>query len=527
MRHIFIIINIFFFCSITFSQSLFVKKFPYTPSSTIADNKSNTSILITKSNKLVLGAIKAYIDNAFSLYTYSTFFKTDDNGNLIFSKTFRNPDDIQPADIIESKDGSYYLTGHSHQMDTISNVFNFILKTDSLGNVLWSKSSIDSIGTYGLKMVELNDSIIFGTSSYNGIYYYAINKNGNVKFEKLLKGIGSDNGRSLLVNKGSVYLLSNTINTFDTLGEFLINKIGPNGNLLWSKRYHFTNANLNLNGLFISKCGDNLLGVAGNIYNSSNSTQDFFACTFDTNGVAINSKVYDIFNEDDLTSFSPNNTNGFLMNCLANPPGGPGKFVTISFDINLNVTDAKHVLNTAYGFGTQGPTILRKNNRMFLGGIQYNNNPVSAMPFIIKLDTNFNTACINPSVPINTSFAAIVSNTCSFNEEIIELLKPKSVYSQNILFTDSIYCASFTALNENFVNEKSEIYPNPFDVKLKIISINEIQTVSIYDVTGKLIYLEEVHNIEATIDTKNIPKGFYLIKITSENHSEVRKLVKE
>lgn len=497
----------------------------------IADNKSNTSIVITKSNKIVLGAIKSYIDNAFSLYTFSTFLKTDNDGNLIFSKTFRNPDDVQPADIIESKDGSYYLTGHSHVMDTITSVFNFILKTDSLGNVMWSKSSIDSAGTYGLKVVELNDSIFFGVSSYykgsSEIYYYAFNKNGNIKFEKLLKGNGNESGRSLFVHNGNVYLLGNTQNTFDTLVEFLITKIGPNGTSIWSKRYHFSNTNFNPNGLFISKCANNLLGVAGNMYNSTNSNQDFFACTFDTNGIIINSKIFDIYNEDDLTSFTPNNANGFLMNCLANPTGGPAKFVTMSLDLNLNVTDAKHVLNTAYGYGTQGPTILRKNNRMYLGGIQYNNNPVSAMPFIIKLDTNFNTACSNPSVTINSSSAAIISNTCSFLEEVVNLLKPKSIYSQSILFSDSIYCASFTGTNENFITEKSNIFPNPFDSKINITSTNEINTISIFDLAGKLIYVEKINKPDTIIDTKKIPQGFYLIKLEGENYSETRKLIKE
>jgi len=419
MRHkiplLFNLMIMTFILNIANAQS-FLKKYPYSMSGTTTDNKSNTSLIYSNNNRLVFAAIKFYLGGP-TWGTYSTFFKTDLNGNILFSKTFRNPDDVQPADIIETNDGSFMITGHTHNMDTIASVFSFILKTDSMGNVLWSKATIDTNGTYGLKVIMPNDSICFGTSTYfnpitgNDIYYYAVNMQGDIKFEKLLKNNGNETGRSLLSHEGNVFLLGNTIYSFDSINEFLMVKLDVNGNPIWKYRYHFSNNSTNLEGLFITKKNSNTLTVGGSIYNGS---QDFFLCEIDTNGNVLNSKIYDIELYDDITSLSSDNNNGYLVNCLSKPLNGQAMFTAISIDSNLNITNAKKVLNSHYGFGTQGPTMLKTDSLIYLGGIQYNNNPISGTPFVMRLDANFESICQSQPCIVNTSVSQVVSHPIHF-----------------------------------------------------------------------------------------------------------------
>jgi hypothetical protein len=487
---------------------------------------------VTRTNKLVLTAIKSFID---TIYTYSTFFKTDLNGNTILSKTFRNPDDIQPADIIETNDGGYMITGHNHTMDTIASVFNFILKTDSIGNVLWSKTSIDTNGTYGFKVVEVNDSIYFGTSSYinpitkGDIYYYSFNKNGNVKSERLLSGMGTEAGRSLLANNGSVFLLGNTIDSFDTINEFVISKINVNGGSVWSKRYHFNSDSVIQRGLFITKRNNNSFAVGGNLYSKINDISDFFICELDTNGNITNSKIYDIDQHDDITSLSPDSIQGYLVNCLSTPSSVSGKFTALSIDASLNVNKAKQVLNSSSIFNSQGPTILRKNNIVYLGGIQYNNSPVSAIPFILKMDTSFNSNCINPTVSASTySYPIIVNSISNFNvEQSLNLLQTKSIYSQDISFNDSTYCSGILNIKDNHLNNEIKIYPNPINgiVTIELADNNQNCLFEIYNITGQIIKTENINSQIQKIDLYYLSNGIYVVKLTDKNKTvETRKI---
>jgi hypothetical protein len=511
----------------------FLKKYPYSMSGTSMDNKSNTSLLLTKNNDLILSAIKFNMDSSVTFATYSTFFKTDLEGNILFSKTFRNPDDTRVTDIIETNDGNFIITGHSNSLDSIAGNFGFVLMTDSLGIVLWSKGTIDSSGTYGLKVVMINDSICIGTTTYNSpttgndIYYYGLNKNGNIQFEKTLSSTGTESGRSLLANHGRVFLLGNTINSFDTVNEFLIAKIDEVGNTLWTYRYHFDSNISYLEGLFISKKNDFTFTVAGSIYN--NNALDFFLCEIDTNGNVMNSKIYDFELYDDITSLSSDNNNGYLVNCLTKPLNGPGMFTTISVDSNLNVTNAQKVLSSYYGFGTQGPTIIKNNSSVYLGGIQYDNNPISGTPFIMKLDSNFNSNCSASPTFVNTYNLTVVANPINVFTvgNAVNILHDENIYSTDILFNDSLYCPTITSLNNNKKVDGTAVFPNPNNGELNITLSNFDQeyTVEIIDITGNILMKKNLMSSLNVLNLKFLDNGIYFVTIkNNEGINDTKKI---
>jgi hypothetical protein len=500
-------------------------------SGTTTDNKSNTSLILTNNNRLVFAAIKFYFGGP-TWGTYSTFFKTDLSGSIIFSKTFRNPDDAQPADIIETIDGDFIITGHTHTIDTISNVFSFILKTDSLGNVLWSKATIDSSGTYGLKVVMPNDTICFGTSTYynpitgSDIYYYAVNANGDIKFEKLLKNNGNESGRSLLANAGKVYLLGNTINSFDSINEFLMVKLDLDGNPIWKYRYHFSNSASYLEGLFITKKNDNTLTVGGTIYDSQ---QDFFLCEIDTNGNVLNSKIYDIEFYDDITSLSSDSNSGYLVNCLSKSVTGQAMFTGISIDSNLNVTNSKKVLNSHYGFGTQGPTMLKADSMIYLGGIQYNNNPIAGTPFIMGLDSNFDTGCASQPCIVNSAVSQVISYPIGFfsYEGSVNILQPKNIFSEDILINDSSYCITLVGESNTLNESNSLVFPNPSsgEIKIEFPLVNLENNIEIIDITGKIMMKAYLTEANKTINISMLDNGIYFIRLRQNNSVVNRKFV--
>ena len=71
------------------------------------------------------------------------------------------------------------------------------------------------------------------------------------------------------------------------------------------------------------------------------------------------------------------------------------------------------------------------------------------------------------------------------------------------------------------------IYPNPASkyINIKAEETVENATVSIYNITGKLIYTEKQNELnEITIPVSKFAKGVYLIKITTKNGSSVKRI---
>jgi hypothetical protein len=58
------------------------------------------------------------------------------------------------------------------------------------------------------------------------------------------------------------------------------------------------------------------------------------------------------------------------------------------------------------------------------------------------------------------------------------------------------------------------LYPNPASNQVTIQNNNyrPLGIISIYDMSGKMIYRKFIGNTLATIDVKNLPSGFYYIR---------------
>lgn len=90
-------------------------------------------------------------------------------------------------------------------------------------------------------------------------------------------------------------------------------------------------------------------------------------------------------------------------------------------------------------------------------------------------------------------------------------------------------CLSFATLGLNdFGNDEISLYPNPVHNELHIdMAMSSELTVTIFDVSGKLILKKSIQDQKNTIHLKDISKGFYLVNITSAEKTKTFKIVKE
>ena len=71
-------------------------------------------------------------------------------------------------------------------------------------------------------------------------------------------------------------------------------------------------------------------------------------------------------------------------------------------------------------------------------------------------------------------------------------------------------------------NEEVQVYPNPFSEEINIVG--SIDSYAIFDASGKMLLTGNTNKIE----TKNLIKGLYLVKINMKNGESIsRKIIKK
>lgn len=73
-------------------------------------------------------------------------------------------------------------------------------------------------------------------------------------------------------------------------------------------------------------------------------------------------------------------------------------------------------------------------------------------------------------------------------------------------------CAA-VSVSENSFNSELKIFPNPSVSSLNVTSSEEFVSLSISDVTGKIVYSENLKSKNANINVNNIEKGIYFITL--------------
>ncbi|MDR3338703.1 MAG: T9SS type A sorting domain-containing protein [Candidatus Symbiothrix sp.] len=89
---------------------------------------------------------------------------------------------------------------------------------------------------------------------------------------------------------------------------------------------------------------------------------------------------------------------------------------------------------------------------------------------------------------------------------------------------DITYTAQFATCNSSAIEAVSaqlsgiSIYPNPIENTLHVIADREIRngTLTLFDMTGKLVARQEMRGSQAVINTQSLGKGVYILRLTED-----------
>ena len=79
----------------------------------------------------------------------------------------------------------------------------------------------------------------------------------------------------------------------------------------------------------------------------------------------------------------------------------------------------------------------------------------------------------------------------------------------------------------NFETSIVDVYPNPAVDKVFIVTKNNISSLKIFDLSGKLCYVDNTISDQYEVDISEFSKGIYTINVIDQENSYVTKLFVE
>ncbi len=179
--------------------------------------------------------------------TFDPFLiKTDSTGIMQWQKQYDYGfgDDDRGHAVWQTSDGGYIIAGQTWLMHgSFGNYDMYVIKTDMNGNVQWKKVFYreNEGGDVALAVQQLSDSgfIIGGFTQSSSWASYIIRTDslGNAIWSNIYEGSWQSECYDIQATPDGGFILTGTETSFQTDSDLLIIKLDANGNLIWKKIY--------------------------------------------------------------------------------------------------------------------------------------------------------------------------------------------------------------------------------------------------------------------------------------------------
>jgi hypothetical protein len=203
----------------------------------------------------------------------------------------------------------------------------------------------------------------------------------------------------------------------------------------------------------------------------------------------------------------------------------------LHYMINLQ-NDGAGVANTIVIENTFNETKYDINSLQIVGSTLESNN---ALPHPVQLDVKGNKATYSFRKAGNGGPGG--QGTVGFKIKTKDNLLPGSSVTNNVIVNFEYdtpinvvgNATTFTNLNvaDNQLDKTINVYPNPATVTINVTGKNNIQSVQIYDVQGRLLQTNLGYGTNYSIDIADKANGVYFLKVTSDKVIKVERVVKE
>ncbi len=187
------------------------------------------------------GFIIALSSNSYGNGGYDAILmKRDSLGNYEWTKTYGGVDWDFAYSVVQTYDSGYVFCGETYNN---SNGFSdvYIVKTNPLGDTLWTRTYGGALIDKGNAVIETSDSnivvagIINTTTDSTDIYVIKLTSNGTLIFDSIYGGILYENMNQIIEVSNGDYIMAGSTTSLSVGGDqdYLIKRIDKNGNFLW------------------------------------------------------------------------------------------------------------------------------------------------------------------------------------------------------------------------------------------------------------------------------------------------------
>lgn len=199
------------------------------------ENEDGRSIQQTNDGNFII----AGLTNSLTAGDYDVLLvKIENNGDTIWTKTYGGAADDFGHSVQQTTDGGYIIAGKTNSFG-LGNADVLLIKTDSIGGVLWTKTYGGPGYDFGWSVQQTNDGGYIVTGLYNSfdVYLIKVDSFGNQTWTKNIGSANYDVGISVVQTfDGGYVVVGNTSFGAGDLDVYLI-KLDSSGNVLWSKTF--------------------------------------------------------------------------------------------------------------------------------------------------------------------------------------------------------------------------------------------------------------------------------------------------
>ena len=240
--------------------------------------------------------------------------KIDKSGNLLWQKGFGGADEDKGYYIKQTSDKGYIITGYTFSYGA-GNSDVYLLKTDSLGNVLWEKTYGDTGYEVGWCVDETEDGgyVVAGwtKTNFSDVYLLKTDGSGNLLWEKTFGGYYDDHAYYVMQTQDKGYII---VGERDTAGSGLwdvyLIKTDSLGNVEWEKTYGGQNSEY---GRCVLELPDQGYIVTGGTNSFGAGSFDVFLFKIDTNGNIVWEKTVGGVEDEKSYYITHSSDNGFAV----------------------------------------------------------------------------------------------------------------------------------------------------------------------------------------------------------------------
>jgi len=253
-------------------------------------------------------------------------------GQVTFQKAYGGPSWDSATCIQQTTDGGYIVVGYAYGYSSV-----YLIKTDSLGDTLWTKTFGGS-GYAGNSVKQTNDGgyIIVGETHFGysdeNVYLIKTNSFGDTLWTRTYGGPGDDEGYSVQETTDGGFIVAGFTNSYGEGNyDFYLIKTDSNGDTLWTRTYGGTGDD---EGYSVQQTTDGGYVVAGYTNSFGSGNYDFYVIKTNSFGDTLWTKTYGGPNTEWGTSVQQTIDGGYIIGGSTNSFGAGG------FDVYIVKTDS-------------------------------------------------------------------------------------------------------------------------------------------------------------------------------------------